>query len=220
MKFFSQSSNGTKKEVNEPTLPEGFWDIDIERVLRAPKGFVYEITLDMFFNARHFVVMNGVRGDIHTHSYRLQVRCRSRQLEQDSHVVVGYTAIRERMKQVVSAYNNQLLNDLPPFQQLQPTTENLTAVIFQQLERLLADLPVELVGVTVWESPTESVAFGLEPAERETEQSAEMQRSFPLLSSRTRQRLYTRFRAQQKISLKTSIQSEDLDDASHATRAG
>ena len=164
MVFFSRNN---EKKIEETSVPEGFWDVDIERILQAPEGFVYEITLDMFFNARHFVVMNGVPGEVHTHSYRLQVRCRSRQLEQDSHVVVGYTAIRERMKQVVSAYNNQLLNDLPPFQRLQPTTENLAAVLFQQLERLLADLPVELVGVTVWESPTESVAFRLEPVEQE-----------------------------------------------------
>ena len=189
-------------------MPEGFWDVDIERILQAPEGFVYEITLDMFFNARHFVVMNGVPGEVHTHSYRLQVRCRSRQLEQDSHVVVGYTAIRERMNQVVSAYNNQLLNDLPPFQRLQPTTENLAAVLFQQLERLLADLPVELVGVTVWESPTESVAFRLEPVEQERFQE---EASRALRRPDTRKRFYALMRPQQAVSLK-ALQHGDDDE--------
>lgn len=216
MAFFSRESNNKTNET--PALPEGFWDIDIERILQAPEGFAYEITLDMFFNARHFVVMDGVPGEVHTHSYRLQVRCRSRQLEQESHVVVGYTAIRERMKQVVSAYNNQLLNDLPPFQRLQPTTENLAAVLFQQLERLLADLPVDLVGVTVWESPTESVAFGLEPVERETEEHAESER--PLQPSQASKRMYALLRMQQAASLKAFTQPQEPDDASLTKRAG
>ncbi|KPL88631.1 hypothetical protein SE16_07810 [Ardenticatena maritima] len=206
MAFFSRNN---EKKIEETSLPEGFWDVDIERILKAPEGFVYEITLDMFFNARHFVVMNGVPGEVHTHSYRLQVRCRSRQLEQDSHVVVGYTAIRERMNQVVSAYNNQLLNDLPPFQRLQPTTENLAAVLFQQLERLLADLPVELVGVTVWESPTESVAFRLEPVEQERFQQEEASRA--LRRPDTRKRFYALMRAQQAASLK-ALQHGDDDE--------
>jgi 6-pyruvoyltetrahydropterin/6-carboxytetrahydropterin synthase len=60
---------------------------------------------------------------------------------------------------VASAYNNQFLNELPPFQRIQPTTENLTAVVFQQLTRTLQDLPVELVSVTVWDSPTEAITI-------------------------------------------------------------
>lgn len=107
--------------------------------------------------------MEGRIGPAHDHSYRLQVRCRSRTLEQDDHIVIGYQVLRDPMKQVLQAYNNHLLNDLPPFRRLQPTTENLAAVLFQQLQRMLTDVPIELISVTLWESPTEAVTYRIDP---------------------------------------------------------
>jgi len=138
----------------------GFWEIDEEAILCPPASLRYEIALDTFFNARHYVTIAGNAGNLHTHSYRLHVRYRTNALVPEDHVVVGYQVLRERTEGVVKAYNNRLLNDLPPFQRLQPTTENLTAVLFQQLQRALADLPVEIVNVTVWESPTAAITYG------------------------------------------------------------
>ena len=141
-------------------LPADFWQIDERSVIRPPDGFGYELALDMFFNARHFVIMSGTPGPVHQHFYRVQIRCWAPRLMYTDQVVISYHVLRERLHLVVSAYNDRLLNDLPVFQRLQPTTENLTAMIFQQLTRLFADLPVELMSVTIWESPTEMVTYG------------------------------------------------------------
>jgi 6-pyruvoyltetrahydropterin/6-carboxytetrahydropterin synthase len=140
-------------------VPEDFWQIDESEVMRPKDGACYEIAIDIFFNARHHVVIEGRQGPDHAHSYRLQVRCRSRSITNQDHVIIGYHTLRERIRQVASAYNNQSLNDLPPFQKAQPTTENLTSVIHQQLSRSLRDLPISLVSVTVWDSPTEAITF-------------------------------------------------------------
>jgi 6-pyruvoyl-tetrahydropterin synthase len=75
------------------------------------------------------------------------------------HVTIGYEVLRDRMKVIAKAYNKQLLNGLPPFRRLQSTTENLSAILFQQLDRMLAEVPIELSNVTVWESPTEAVTY-------------------------------------------------------------
>ncbi|GEM_PF-4010694 len=128
-------------------------------VLRPPAGYTYEMILDLFFNARHFVVMDGQQGPEHAHSYRVQVCCRSQALHPQNHVLVGYQEVRKRVKQVVKSYNGTLLNELPIFRGLQPTTENLAGILYQQLNAALADLPLELVSVTVWESPTEGIVF-------------------------------------------------------------
>jgi 6-pyruvoyl-tetrahydropterin synthase len=73
--------------------------------------------------------------------------------------VVPFHEVRQAATSVVQAYNHQLLNDLLPFRTLQPTTENLVAVLCQQLERSLAHLPVELRGITLWESPTKAISY-------------------------------------------------------------
>lgn len=143
----------------DATLPDGFWQIDEGAILDPDEKLHYELSIDTFFNARHFVVMQGDRGPLHSHSYRLRVQCRGRSLSDDDNVLVGYHAVRTRLQQVVGAYNDQILNELPPFERLQPTTEILAAVLFQQIARILQELAVELIHVTVWESPTESITF-------------------------------------------------------------
>ena len=148
------ASQPAYRPVEAPSLqilnPLEFWLVDASLVVNPPQGLCYRIAIDIFFNAHHFVVINGKAGPEHSHSYRLQVKCSSLMQALNNQ-------LREKMKQVVSAYNNQLLNELPPFKGLQPTTENLTGVLFQQLDRSFLGLPVRLLEITVWESPTEGV---------------------------------------------------------------
>lgn len=148
-----------EKPSNGDRPQEDVWDVRKTDVLRPPAGFCYEMVLDLFFNARHFVTIDGQTGPEHPHSYRVQVRCRSRALHPQNHVLVGYQELRERVKQVIKAYNGTVLNELPVFRYLQPTTENLAGVLYQQLVVALKGMPVELVSLTVWESPTEGIVF-------------------------------------------------------------
>jgi len=147
------------KNGGSQAVPEDFWDIDEPAVLGLFVGHYYEITIDTFFNASHAVVIKGRRGPLHTHSYRLGVRCRSKSLSGKEQVVADYSTLRDRINRVAKAYNHQHLNDLPPFRQLKSTTENLTAVLFQQLTKALNGLPIELVSITIWESPTVAVTL-------------------------------------------------------------
>jgi 6-pyruvoyltetrahydropterin/6-carboxytetrahydropterin synthase len=136
---------------------DDFWNIDESSIVQ-PRREVYEISIDTFFNARHFVVMDGKPGEEHSHSYRIQVRCRSNRLDQQQ-MIVGFADFRKTIHRVTQIYNNSLLNELPPFKNIQATTEALSAVMFQQLERLLANDNLELVAVTLWESPDEGVTY-------------------------------------------------------------
>lgn len=150
--------NGSSASGDEQ-LPDDFWHIDEDAIFDNSAEFSYELSLDTFFNAQHFVVMQGHQGPVHSHSYRLRIRCRGESLSDDDNVLVGYRAVRTRVEQVVGAYNDRLLNDLPPFERLQPTTEILAAVLFQQIAWIMRKLPVHLISVTVWESPTESITY-------------------------------------------------------------
>ena len=148
---------GVDREL-EP-LPDDFWDIDEPTVLGLFVGHYYELSIDTFFNASHAVMIRGKKGERHTHSYRLSVRCRSKSISGQEQIIIDYTTLRDRVNRVAQAYNNQVLDELPPFKNLKSTTENLTAVLFQQLRRALVGLPVELTSIKVWESPTVSVTL-------------------------------------------------------------
>jgi 6-pyruvoyltetrahydropterin/6-carboxytetrahydropterin synthase len=133
-----------------------FWQIDEQAVLSPPDG-AYVLALDTVFQARHAVTLGGASGPVHEHTYRVQVRCGRRELSPVDHVIVRIDTVRQIVHQVVLAYDSRLLNELPPFVRLQPTTEVFAGVLYQQLRRALAHAGVTLVELTLWESPTIAV---------------------------------------------------------------
>lgn len=151
---------GNAHALEAATTPHDFWDVNEEALFRPSGDTYYQISTDVFFNARHFVSFGGRAGPEHTHSFRLQATCQTQGLDRDDQVVIGYHILRQKTTLVANAYNNQLLNSLPPFRQLQPTTEVLAAILFQQIDRLLVDLGLALISVTLWESPTEAITYG------------------------------------------------------------
>jgi 6-pyruvoyltetrahydropterin/6-carboxytetrahydropterin synthase len=159
MQVSSMNPYQIQQEASVKYAADEFWQIDDKTILSPPEGAGYDLALDVFFNARHYVVMDGHRGPEHAHSYRMRVRCQSRTLSSDDQTVIGYHILNKRVNDILQIYNNALLNNLSPFQNLQPTTEVLAAVTYQQLEHMLADLPIHLINVTVWEAPTKAITY-------------------------------------------------------------
>ena len=142
--------------------PRSIWDIDPDLVLNpARAGGVYELSLSCFFNASHQVMMKNSMGQIHRHSYHLRVVGQAEHLMGKDQVVVPYEALRKLLDEIARAYENTILNELPVFQHLQPTTENLAGVIAQQLIMLSEGLPLKIVEVNLMESPTQGITFRL-----------------------------------------------------------
>ena len=136
-----------------------FWLVDEDQIRDPRSGTCYELFLDTFFQARHWVTISGHPGPVHEHTYRVQVRCRSRALSATDQTIIGYQELREAIRAVATAYDSQLLNALPPFRRLQPTSEIFAAVLFQQLDRLLTPLDLTLTEITLWESPTVAIGY-------------------------------------------------------------
>jgi hypothetical protein len=142
--------------------PRSIWDIDPEMVLNpARTGGVYQLSLSCFFNASHQVVMKDSLGQLHRHSYHLRVIGQADHRLGKDQVVVPYEALRTLMDHIARAYEDTVLNKLPPFKKLQPTTENLVGVIAQQLIILSEGLPIKIVEVNLMESPTQGITYRL-----------------------------------------------------------
>lgn len=141
-----------------PPPPDSIWQYE-EALLRTPHGASYDLLLDTYFQARHFVRIAGTDGPIHEHTFRVQINCVYDRLKADEHVTIGYREVREALNRVVGAYDARLLNDLPPFQRIQPTAEVLSHLLFLQLRDLLQPIGVTLTRVTLWESPTVSISY-------------------------------------------------------------
>ncbi len=120
----------------------------------------YEISIETMFSASH--QLRGYKAPLeplHGHNFRVEVFVAT---DADALPVSGYVMdfleLEERLKEVVAPYDHRHLNDLPPFDELNPTTENMARFFFEELAKKLPD-GVSLRRVRVWEAPTYSATY-------------------------------------------------------------
>jgi 6-pyruvoyltetrahydropterin/6-carboxytetrahydropterin synthase len=123
-------------------------------------GMAYELAMDSFFGASHAIRPSG---ETHTHSFRVQATFVTDSVD-DNGMICGFREVSDMLDGESRRYVNRFINDLKPFDVVQPTGENLATVIFRNLLTALEEnMPggPQLVSVTLWENPTSSVRVGM-----------------------------------------------------------
>jgi 6-pyruvoyltetrahydropterin/6-carboxytetrahydropterin synthase len=111
---------------------------------------MYTIGVKAHFEAAH--CLRGYPGKcarLHGHRWEVEALCRTGELD-ESGMAVDFGVVKKSLAAVLDDFDHRHLNEIPPFDALNPTAENLARVIF---DRLCGMLPIDLVEVTVWESP-------------------------------------------------------------------
>jgi len=123
---------------------------------------MYQISVEQDFDAAHF--LRGYRGKceaMHGHRFRVVVKIKSSKLN-DIGIAYDFVELKQHLKDILSRFDHTCLNDVLPFDKMNPSSENIAAVIYNELKPKLVGAPVSLSGVEVWESPQSGVAYSLD----------------------------------------------------------
>ena len=118
---------------------------------------MFEISVEQHFDAAHF--LRGYRGKceaVHGHRFGVVVRIRAEGLN-DIGIAYDFVELKQYLGDILSRFDHTCLNDIPPFDKLNPSSENIAATIYKELKPKLAG--VSLVAVEVWESPQTGVVY-------------------------------------------------------------
>jgi 6-pyruvoyltetrahydropterin/6-carboxytetrahydropterin synthase len=120
---------------------------------------MYEISVEKHFDAAHF--LRGYQGKceaMHGHRYRVVVKVRAEKLD-DIGLAYDFTELKRHLNDILSRFDHTCLNDVPPFDKINPSAENIAATIYEELKKKLAAAPITLTCVEAWESPEQGVAY-------------------------------------------------------------
>jgi 6-pyruvoyltetrahydropterin/6-carboxytetrahydropterin synthase len=120
---------------------------------------MYEITVEKHFEAAHY--LRGYRGKCektHGHRYKVVVKIKTSKLNEIG-LAYDFTDIKGHLKDILERYDHACLNDIPPFDKINPSAENIAATIYNELKEKLATAPVTLMAVEAWESPEQGVTY-------------------------------------------------------------
>ena len=120
---------------------------------------MYEVSVEQHFDAAHF--LRGYQGKceaLHGHRFRVVVRVRASGLD-DIGMAYDFTELKRHLGDILTRFDHSYLNDDPPFDKINPSSENIARTIYSELEPKLAGAPAFLSTVEVWESPQSGVTY-------------------------------------------------------------
>ncbi len=121
---------------------------------------VYEITVEASFSASH--QLRDYKGKIeplHGHNFRVQASVAARELDGIG-LVVDFLELEDWLKEILAPYDHRHMNDLPPFDELNPSTEHMARLFYDQLQEKLSPRGLRVRRIRVWEAPTFSASYG------------------------------------------------------------
>ena len=120
---------------------------------------MYYLSVEQHFDAAHF--LRGYRGKceaLHGHRFVVVIRVKSSELN-DIGIAYDFVELKQHLDNILSRFDHTCLNDVPPFDKINPSAENIASTIYNELKLELAQAPVSISCVEVWESPQSGVAY-------------------------------------------------------------
>lgn len=131
-----------------------------------------EYRLKFYLNARHFVIFNGKRGEVHPHTWEYALNIR---LGRDS--FVEFNVFEKAISSYLEQYQNQTVNDIDPFNSIMPTLENMVDYFGEQFYRIVHDMGGMLMRIEASETPTRSYILDMSEDDGNRELAEEQQKN-------------------------------------------
>jgi 6-pyruvoyltetrahydropterin/6-carboxytetrahydropterin synthase len=118
---------------------------------------MFEITVEAGFSSGHYLRnYKGKCENPHGHNYRVLVTLAGAELDPTG-LLLDFKVLKTLLRPVVDYLDHQMINDLPPFTELNPSAENLARYFFQQTSLHLLELTsgrVHVKDCTLFETDT------------------------------------------------------------------
>jgi 6-pyruvoyltetrahydropterin/6-carboxytetrahydropterin synthase len=119
---------------------------------------VYELTVRDHFDAAH--TLRGYPGEcrrLHGHTWDVEATVAGESLDGIG-IVYDFKRLKDDLHAVLADYDHVFLDEVPPFDTLNPTAENLARVVFERLTATVGG-EVRILEVSVWESPVAKLTY-------------------------------------------------------------
>ena len=111
------------------------------------------------FSAAHLLRdYDGPCSRLHGHNWKVEVNVACRELNEIG-MGVDFSDIKAATKTLIEKMDHRNLNDIPPFDKINPTAENLAAYFYKILSIELNDARVAVKNVTIWETDRACVSY-------------------------------------------------------------
>jgi 6-pyruvoyltetrahydropterin/6-carboxytetrahydropterin synthase len=123
---------------------------------------VYELKIMTQMAAAHQLKeFSGKCENLHGHNWKIEIYVTGRDLGPNG-ILIDFKLIKDAAHKVVQELDHTFLNQLKPFQDMNPSSENIARIIFKSLSQEIDNEQVKVSKVTAWESDSACASY-MEP---------------------------------------------------------
>ncbi|QOX63066.1 hypothetical protein FRZ06_06780 [Anoxybacterium hadale] len=112
--------------------------------------------LKFYLNTYHYIYIDGKPGELHPHTWQMTAQA----VNQKDGIIL-FNEVELKIDGILERYQDQTLNDIPPFDVLNPTLENISEYFKNEFASVLNQFGWQLVRFECSETPTRAYLIDL-----------------------------------------------------------
>jgi 6-pyruvoyltetrahydropterin/6-carboxytetrahydropterin synthase len=116
---------------------------------------VFAIEVREHFDAAH--ALRGYKGkceNLHGHRFEVVVTLKVTDLDETG-LAFDFTVLKRHLREILASYDHTCLNDVPPFDSINPSSENIATTIYEEFRKR----ELLIFSVQVYESADSCVTY-------------------------------------------------------------
>ena len=121
---------------------------------------MFVVSVQAHYDSAHFLRnYHGKCERMHGHRYVVELALATNELDQAG-IAFDFVIVKKHLRELADRLDHENLNELPPFDEIEPSAENQARYFYNQMRRLLpAEMSSAVLYVKVWETPTQFALY-------------------------------------------------------------
>ncbi len=120
---------------------------------------MFEVIVEQPFSAAHYLKdYPGKCVNVHGHNYRVQITIEGEALDKLG-MLIEFEVIKQALKPWIDRFDHALLNEIPPFDKINPSAENLAKFFHDEVTKAIDSSIARVSYVKVFETEKCSAAY-------------------------------------------------------------
>jgi 6-pyruvoyltetrahydropterin/6-carboxytetrahydropterin synthase len=120
---------------------------------------MYELKIITQFGAAHQLKDTGGECEnLHGHNWKIEVYVKGEQLDKNG-LLIDFKILKQETKKIIDKLDHKYLNELVWFKDMNPTSENISKLIYDLVGQKVNTPDIKVSRVTTWESDTACATY-------------------------------------------------------------
>ena len=124
------------------------------------KRSIWQLTVRESFSSAHALRhYQGKCENLHGHNYLAEMVVEGETLTNDTELVMDFSLLKKILREELAKIDHCNLNEIPPFNIINPSSENIAQYLWHCVKPRLSEYPVKLYSISISEKSAQTATY-------------------------------------------------------------